>query len=111
MAIVHLKFQKMLHILRFLGTFTNTWPPHPNIGKIELIFRNFYYYIAIFILTAVWIPLIINIYNSRNDDIGILMKNVSHAAAIIEAILNSILCRIKRRQLQVKMFIIENTFL
>lgn len=105
MAIVHQKFQKILHILRLLGTFTNTWPSHPNTGKTELFFRNFYYYIAIFISAAVWIPMIINIYNSRNDDIGMLMKNVSHAAAIIEAILNSILCRIKRKQLQVRILL------
>ncbi|XP_011860756.1 PREDICTED: uncharacterized protein LOC105557944 [Vollenhovia emeryi] len=107
MAIAHLKFQKMLYILRLFGTFTNTWPPHPDVGKTELFLRNLYYYVAIFISMAVWIPMIISIYNSRNDDIGILMKNVSHAAAIIEAILNSIFCRIKRRHLQGLLISIE----
>ncbi|KAL6264240.1 hypothetical protein P5V15_004328 [Pogonomyrmex californicus] len=107
MATIHLKFQKMFYILRLFGIFTNTWPPQPNIGKIELFLRNFYYYVAIFILMAVWIPMIISIYNNRNDDIGIMMKNVSHAAAVIEAILNSILCRIKKRQLQILLLNIE----
>ncbi|XP_071576458.1 uncharacterized protein [Temnothorax nylanderi] len=99
MAIVHLKFQRMLYVLRVLGTFTNTWPSYPNAGKNELILRNLYYYIAIFILIAVWISMIISTYKNRND-IGVSMKNMSHIAAITEAILNSILCRIKRKQLQ-----------
>jgi len=96
----------MLYVLRVLGTFTNTWPPYPNTGKNELILRNIYYYIAIFILLAVWIPMVINTYKNRND-IGILMKNMSHIAAITEAILNTILCRIKRKQLQVNIFLYQ----
>jgi len=99
----------MLYILRVIGTFTNTWPPHPNIGKNELILRNLYYYVAIFISTAVWISIAINSYKKRND-IGILMTNMSHIAAFTEAILDSILCRIKKKQLQVNTFIIKNIF-
>ena len=110
MTLFHLKFQQMFHILRVLGIFTNTWPPKSNVGKNELLFRNIYYYVAIFILIAVWIPMMISIYNNRND-IGVLMKNVSHIAALTEAILNSILCRIKRKQLQVNVFLIKNIFL
>ncbi|XP_011859628.1 PREDICTED: uncharacterized protein LOC105557092 [Vollenhovia emeryi] len=106
MGIVHLKFQRMLYVLRIFGTFTNTWPPYPNAGKNELIFRNLYYYSAIFILLAVWIPMIISTYKNR-DDIGVLMKNMSHIAAFTEAILNSILCRTKRKELQNLMISIE----
>lgn len=111
MTTVHQKFQKMLRILQLLGTFTNTWPPHPNIEKTELFLRNLYYYIAIFISAAVWIPMVLNIYNSRNDDIDALMKNVSHVAALTEAILNSILCRIKRKQLQVRILLLKKIYL
>lgn len=103
MTIIHLKFQRMLYVLRVLGTFTNTWPPYPNIGKNELILRNIYYCIAIFVLIAVWIPMIINAYKNRTD-IATLMLNMSQIAAITEAIFNSILCRIKSKQLQVNMF-------
>jgi len=109
MTIVHLKFQQMLYILRVLGTFTNTWPPYPNIKKNELFLRNFYYYVAISILIAVWISMVISTYKNRSD-VGILMKNMSHIAALIEAILNSILCRIKKKQLQVDTFIVKNIF-
>ncbi|KYN43220.1 Odorant receptor Or2 [Trachymyrmex septentrionalis] len=99
MTIVYLKFQRILYILRVLGTFTNTWPLYPDIGKNEYILRNIYYYVAIFILMAVWIPMVIGAYKNRND-VGVLMKNMSHIAAFTEAILNSILCRIKKKQLQ-----------
>lgn len=109
-AIVHMKFQQILYILRLLGTFTNTWPPYPDAGKNELILRNLYYYIAIFILMAVWISMIISTYKNRND-IEVLMKNISHIATLTEAIFASILCRIKRKQLQVSIFIIQNNFL
>jgi len=109
MTIVRLNFQQMLYILRIFGTFTNTWPPYPNIGKNELILRNLYYYVAIFTLTVAWILMTISAYKNRND-VGILMKNMSHIAAFTEAILNSILCRIKKKQLQVNIFIIKNIF-
>lgn len=103
MAIIHLKFERIFYILRIFGTFTNTWPARPDIGKNEVLLRNLYYYFAIFILMTVWIPMIIKTYKCRND-IGILMKNMSHIAALTEAIFNSILCRIKRQQLQVNVY-------
>jgi len=110
MTIIYLKFQRILYILRVLGTFTNTWPLYPDVGKNEYILRNIYYYVATFILMAVWIPMIISAYKNRND-VGVLMKNMSHIAAITEAVLNSILCRIKKKQLQVNTFIIKKVFL
>lgn len=103
MAIIHLKFERIFYILRIFGTFTNTWPARPDIEKNEVLLRNLYYYFAIFILMTVWIPMIIKTYKCRND-IGILMKNMSHIAALTEAIFNSILCRIKRQQLQVNVY-------
>ncbi|XP_070151718.1 uncharacterized protein [Polyergus mexicanus] len=106
MAIIYLKFERIFCILRIFGTFTNTWPARPDIEKNEVLLRNLYYYLAIFILMTVWIPMIIKTYKCRND-IGILMKNMSHIAALTEAILNSILCRIKRQQLQSLLMSIE----
>ncbi|KAL6419498.1 hypothetical protein ACFW04_011360 [Cataglyphis niger] len=99
MAIIHLKFERIFYILRIFGTFTNTWPARPDIERNEVLLRDLYYYFAIFILMTVWIPMIIKTYICRND-IEILMKNLSHIAALTEAIFNSILCRIKRKQLQ-----------
>lgn len=90
----------MLCILRILGTFTNTWPPKPDIGRKELIFRDIYYHIAILVMAAVWIPMAINTYKVR-DDVVTMMKNVSQLAALAEAILNSVICRFNRCQLQV----------
>lgn len=107
MATIKLKFQKMLRILRILGTFTNTWPPHFDVGENELLFREIYYHVAIFVMVAVWIPMAINTYRGR-DDIVMAMKNVSHLAALAEAILNSILCRYNRCQLQVITFVTNN---
>ncbi|XP_072755624.1 uncharacterized protein [Anoplolepis gracilipes] len=106
MAIIHLKFEQIFYILQIFGTFTNTWPARPNIGKNELFLRNLYYYFAIFIIMTVWIPMIIKTYKCR-DDIDILMKNMSQVAALTEAIFNSILCKIKRQQLQYLLIRIE----
>lgn len=103
MAFIHLKFERIFYILRIFGTFTNTWPARPDIERNEILLRDLYYYFAIFILMTVWIPMIIKTYKCRND-IGILMKNLSHIAALTEAIFNSILCRIKRKQLQVNVY-------
>lgn len=111
MVLIHLKFQQIFHLLRVFGTITNTWPPHPNIGKNKLLLRNFYYCISIFIFTTVWIAMLMNAYKTRNNDVGELMKNISHITSIMEAILNSILCTVKRKQLQVTIFIIENFLL
>ncbi|XP_025270809.1 uncharacterized protein LOC112639857 [Camponotus floridanus] len=107
MAIIYVKFERIFYILRVFGTFTNIWPARPNIKKNELFLRDLYYYSAIFIfMAAVWIPMIIKTYKSRND-VSILMKNISHIAALTEAIFNSILCRIKKRQLQSLLMSIE----
>lgn len=106
MTIIYIKFEHIFYTLRVFGTFTNTWPARRDIKKNELFFRNLYYYFAIFILMAVWIPMIIKTYKSRND-ISILMKNMSHIAALTEAIFNSILCRIKRKQLQVNVNVLS----
>lgn len=110
MVLIHLKFQQIFSLLRVLGTFTNTWPPHPNIGKYELFLRNFYYCVAIFIYVTTWISMLVNVYKTRHNDVGELMKNISHLTSIMEAILNSILCTVKRKQLQVTIFIIGNFF-
>jgi len=107
MAIIYVKFERIFYILRVFGTFTNTWPARPDIKKNGLLLRDLYYYSAIFILMAVvWIPMIIKTYKSRND-VSILMKNISHIAALTEAIFNSILCRIKRQQLQVNVHVLS----
>lgn len=111
MAILKPKFQNMLRILRILGTFTNTWPPNPNVGRNELFLREIYYYIAIFVMVAVWIPMAISVYKGW-DDVVTTMKNVSHLAALAEAVLDSILCKFNRCRLQVtKSFINNNIFL
>ncbi|CAL1679887.1 unnamed protein product [Lasius platythorax] len=100
MAFIHVKFEQLIHFLRVLGTITNTWPPHPDIGKNKLLLRNFYFYISIFIFVTLWIGMLIHTYKDRNNDVGELMKNVSHLTAFIEAILNSVLCTVKIKQLQ-----------
>lgn len=101
MAVIQLKFQQIFYFLRVLGTITNTWPPNPDIGKNELLLRNFYCCISIFIFITVWIPMLMYAYKTRNNDVGELMKHLSHVITLMEAILNSIMCTIKRKQLQV----------
>lgn len=105
MATIKLKFEEMLRILRILGTFTNTWPPSVNAGRNELLLREIYYHIALFMMAAVWIPMAMNAYRGR-DDIITVMKNISHLAAFTEAILDTILCRFNRCQLQVTISIL-----
>ncbi|XP_029675435.1 uncharacterized protein LOC115242948 [Formica exsecta] len=100
MAVIQLKFQQIFYFLRVLGTITNTWPPNPDIGKNELLLRNFYCCISIFIFITVWIPMLMYAYKTRNNDVGELMKHLSHVITLMEAIINSIMCTIKRKQLQ-----------
>ncbi|XP_072767272.1 uncharacterized protein [Anoplolepis gracilipes] len=107
MALINLKFEQLLYLLRVFGTITNTWPPHPNIRKSELLLRKFYYYFIIFIFVTVWIGMFLNTYKNRNDDVGELMKTISQLTASMEAVLNSILCTIKRKQLQSLVISIE----
>ncbi|XP_072742530.1 uncharacterized protein [Anoplolepis gracilipes] len=100
MAIIHLKFQQILYLLRVFGTITTTFPPHPNVGKKKIFFRNFYYCFTFFTIATVWIGMLIHAYKNRNNDVDELMKNVSHMTALMESILNSILCTLRRKQLQ-----------
>lgn len=101
MPFIQLKFQQVFYFLRVLGTITNTWPPNSDIGKNELLLRNFYCCISTFIFITVWISMLMYAYKTRNDDVGELMNHLSHMITLIEAILNSIMCTIKRKQLQV----------
>lgn len=105
MAIIQFKFQRVFHFLRVLGTIANTWPPQPDSGKIKLFLRNFYYCVAIFIYVSTWVSMVINAYKTRNNDVGEFMMNLSHIISLLDATLNSILCTIKRKQLQVTIFI------
>ncbi|XP_050454883.1 uncharacterized protein LOC126853313 [Cataglyphis hispanica] len=100
MAIIHLTFQQLLYLLRVFGTITNTWPPHPNIGKYELFFRNLYCFVITFIFVAVWLGILMNLFKNLNSDVGELMKNISHMTCSVEGILNLILCTVQRKQLQ-----------
>lgn len=105
MAFIHLKFEQLFHFLRVLGTIANTWPPHPDIGKNKLFLRNLYSCVTIFIYVTVWISMVMNAYKNRNNDVSEIMKDLSHITTLMEAILNSILCTIKRKELQVTIFI------
>lgn len=104
MAIIYLQFHKMLHFLRVVGTYTSTWPPPPNLKKIELFFRDLYFYVSLTMVMLVFVPVMACTYINKGDVI-LLMKNISQLAAFLEAILNSILCRAKRKSLQVRIFI------
>ncbi|XP_070149017.1 uncharacterized protein [Polyergus mexicanus] len=100
MAIVRLKFQQIFYLLQVFGTITNTWPPHPNIGKYKLFFRNLYCCVIIFIYVTVWVGMLMDIIKNRNSNVGELLKTVSHMGCLTEGILNSILCTVQRKQLQ-----------
>ncbi|CAL1679886.1 unnamed protein product [Lasius platythorax] len=107
MAFIHLKFEQLFHFLRVLGTIANTWPPHPDIGKNKLFLRNLYSCVTIFIYVTVWISMVMNAYKNRNNDVSEIMKDLSHITTLMEAILNSILCTIKRKELQILVVNIE----
>lgn len=100
---IHVNFQRMFHVLRIFGIFTHTWPPQPNIGKTERLLRDIYYYVAIFIFATVMMSMLVSLYNNRKD-IEISMKSLSLFAAFTEGTFNAILCRSKRKQLQVSIY-------
>lgn len=109
MAFIHITFQQLLRFFRIFGIISNTWPPRPGAGKKELFFRDIYYNFIILIFAAVCIPMLINVFKNWGD-ISMMMKSLSQLAAMVEAVINLLLCTANRREMQVTIVIIESKF-
>ncbi|CAD1475978.1 unnamed protein product [Heterotrigona itama] len=92
--------RQILYIVELFGTFTCTWPPDPNSSKKQIIFRNIRWLFAMLNLILLTISLTLALYYFRHN-VSILMKSISELTALLEAVLDLILCRMNNDQLQV----------
>ncbi|KOC67845.1 Odorant receptor 49b [Habropoda laboriosa] len=100
MSLFNANIHRVLHILELAGRFTCTWPLDSNSSKREVVFRNVRWGFTILNVILLLISLILAIFHFRND-ITILMKTISEMTALLEVLMDMILCKMKSAQLQV----------
>lgn len=100
MLLIRINIHQVLHILQICGTFTSTWPPKSTAGKREIFLRELGWILSILNILGSMPPLILSACYS-GDDVIRKMKALSELTALMEVLLNLILCRIGRSRLQV----------
>lgn len=95
-----MNIRQVLYILELIGTFTCTWPINPNISKRRIIFRNILWIFSILNVILLMTSLMLAVVYFR-DDILMSLKTASEMAALLEVVLDLILCKWNNSELQV----------
>ncbi|CAK9806580.1 Odorant receptor 49b [Anthophora plagiata] len=100
MSLFNVNIHHVLYILELAGRFTCTWPLSPNSGKRDVIFRNVRWGFTMLNVLLLFVSLILAIFHYRND-VTVLMKIISEMTALLEVLMDMVLCKMKSVQLQV----------
>ncbi|XP_031775499.1 uncharacterized protein LOC100871173 isoform X3 [Apis florea] len=95
-----MNIRQVLYILELIGTFTCTWPINPNISKRRIIFRNILWVFSILNVILLMTSLMLAIVYFRSD-ILMSLKTASEMAALLEVVLDLILCKWNNSELQI----------
>ncbi|CAK9821663.1 Odorant receptor 49b, partial [Anthophora retusa] len=100
MSLFNVNIHRVLYILELAGRFTCTWPLDLNSGKRDIILRNVQWGFTVLNVLLLFVSLILAIFHYRND-VTVLMKTISEMTALLEVLMDVILCKMKSAQLQV----------
>ncbi|XP_043789795.1 uncharacterized protein LOC122713427 [Apis laboriosa] len=96
----NMNIRQVLYVLELIGIFTCTWPINPNISKRRIIFRNILWTFSILNVILLMTSLMLAVVYFRSD-ILMSMKTASEMAALLEVVLDLILCKWNNSELQV----------
>ncbi|XP_012348104.1 uncharacterized protein LOC100871173 isoform X5 [Apis florea] len=100
MGMLNIDIRQVLYILELTGTFTCTWPINPNDSKKYIIIRNILWTFTILNVIFLIISLMLAIFHFRSD-IPKSMKTASEMTALLEVVLDLVLCKWNNTELQV----------
>ncbi|KAK2582485.1 hypothetical protein KPH14_004788 [Odynerus spinipes] len=91
--------QRMFRILKLTGSFTSTWSPSQNAGRLEIILRDIGWVLGMLNAIFIMLALLYADYVHRHDVVT-LMKPFCETATLLDVILALVLCRVKRTRFQ-----------
>ena len=102
----HITPEASLRLCKFSTALICCWPPPNNASKFELLIYDILCFLAFISAICLLIPLLISVYQDREDSV-IMLKSVYLSCAAAHVANKILICRIYRHHLKASSYFVD----